>query len=280
MYEKIKEKILIELIDELESDTLVLPSLPEVALRVKDIVDDPNATSKQLAEAISSDAALATRLIQLANSPLLRGGQRADSLNMAITRMGNSMVKNCVHSLLVKQMFQPKTKKTELKFQLFWAHSTEVAAISFSLATMAKLRPDEALLAGLIHDIGALPIMMRAENTPELLENSQILDEVIDELHPRLGKEILRRWDFPSELVAVAAEHENLACNMSPKANLIDVVTVANLQSYIGKNHRLSETDWNNVPAFAKLNITTNYDDFEFDEEDESIKEVQQALRG
>lgn len=280
MYEKIKEKILIELIDELESDTLVLPSLPEVALRVKDIVDDPNATSKQLAEAISSDAALATRLIQLANSPLLRGGQRADSLNMAITRMGNSMVKNCVHSLLVKQMFQPKTKKTEQKFQLFWAHSTEVAAISFSLASMARLRPDEALLAGLIHDIGALPIMMRAENTPELLENSQILDEVIDELHARLGKEILRRWDFPSELVAVAAEHENLACNMSPKANLIDVVTVANLQSYAGKNHRLSETDWNHVPAFAKLNITTNYDEFEFDEKDDSIKEVQQALRG
>ncbi len=280
MYEKIKEKILIELIDELESDTLILPSLPEVALRVKDIVDDPNATSKQLAEAISSDAALATRLIQLANSPLLRGGQRADSLNMAITRMGNSMVKNCVHSLLVKQMFQPKTKKTEQRFQLFWAHSTEVAAISFSLATIARLRPDEALLAGLIHDIGALPIMMRAENTPELLENSQILDEVIDELHARLGKEILRRWDFPSELVAVAAEHENLTYNMSPKANLIDVVTVANLQSYTGKNHRLSETDWNDVPAFAKLNITTNYDDFEFDEEDNSIKEVQQALRG
>lgn len=280
MYEQVKEKILNAIIEDLENDTLVLPSLPEVALKVKNIIDDPNATSTQLAEVISSDAALATRLIQLANSPLLRGAKRADSLNMAITRMGNSMVKNCVHSLLVKQMFQPRTKETERRFQLFWEHSTEVAAISFSLAAMAKLRPDEALLAGLIHDIGALPIIMRAENTPELLENEQVFDDIIEEMHTRLGKEILRRWDFPSEIVAVAAEHENMTYNMSPKANLIDVVTVANLQSYVGKNHRLSETDWSEIPAFAKLNITTNYDDFEFEDEDGSINDVQQALRG
>ena len=62
-----------EILQELENGSLVLPTLPEVALRVRDVVDEPDVTAKQLAEIIVTDAALSTRLIKVANSPLYRG---------------------------------------------------------------------------------------------------------------------------------------------------------------------------------------------------------------
>lgn len=270
------DKLLKEFIDDLENNRLVLPSLPEIAVKVRKIVDNPDASAKQLADVISQDAAIAAKLIQLANSPLLRGSKQIDSLNLAIARMGNSMVKNCVQSLIVKQLFTPSSKAAKKMFQVFMEHSAEVAALSFTLAKFAKVKPDEALLAGLVHDIGALPIIKRAEQIPDLLNDELLLTTIIEELHTRFGKELLTRWDFPPEIIKAVFEHENLTRN-SPQADLTDVIMVANLQSYVDKQHPHSLIDWATVPAFAKLGLAT--DDSFFEElDDEALANLSQAL--
>ena len=276
MSDDLVERLLKELIDDLENERVVLPSMPEIALKVRDVVDNPDATSKQLADVISNDAALAAKLIQLANSPLLRGSKQIDSLNMAITRMGNSMVKNCVQSLIVKQLFTPSTEISKKLFQEFMDHSTEVAALSFTLAKLARVKPDEALLAGLVHDIGALPIIKRAEEVPELLENDILLSTVIAELHTKFGKELLTRWEFPQEIIDVVSEHENIS-RESAQPDLVDVIIVANLQSYVDKNHPNSLVDWSTVPAFAKLGINTEESLFE-ELDEETVSNLSQAL--
>ena len=76
------EVFVTELIQDLESGQLQLPTLPEVALRVRDVVDDENASANQIADIIAQDAALSARLIQVANSPLYRGRQEIDRLSM------------------------------------------------------------------------------------------------------------------------------------------------------------------------------------------------------
>jgi len=269
-------QLLKDLTDDLESGKLILPSMPEIAFKVREVVDAPDATSKQLTELINQDAALATKLIQLANSPLLRGSKQIDSVNMAITRMGNSMVKNCVQSLIVKQLFKPSTETSKKLFQEFMVHSAEVAALSFTLAKLAKVKPDEALLAGLVHDIGALPIIKRAEEIPELINDELLLSTVISELHTVFGKALLTHWEFPEDITNAVFEHENLT-RESETADLTDVVIVANLQSYSDTNHPHSLIDWSTVPSFSKLGLTSDESIFE-ELDEESINSISLAL--
>lgn len=275
---EIKEKIVQDIFQELENNTLVLPSLPDVVLRVREKIEDEDVNSSTIAAVIKTDAALSARLIQVANSPLMRGKREVDSVEMAVTRMGNTMVKNVVTSLIVQQIFQPTTEVTEQRMRCFWEHSSQVAAISNALAPLAKLKPDQALLAGLVHDIGALPILKRAEDVPILLENEDLLDSIIKETHGEIGQAILKKWDFPSSLLEVPSLHEQLDRRHEGAADYVDVVMVANLQSYLDSEHRHATVDWTTVPAFNKLGLESDVKTVSLDSTEESIKGVQAAL--
>ncbi len=277
---QLQEKLIEELMDEVAADKLVLPSLPEIALKVRDAVEDPDMTTAKLAKVITMDAALTARLIQIANSPLVRGSREIDSVEMAVVRMGNTMVKNVVNSLIVQQMFQPTTELSDKKFRQFWQHSSQVAAICHALAAFARLKPDQALLAGLVHDIGALPIIKRAEDIPELQDNEAMLNAIIQRTHTEIGKAMLGKWEFPQVLVDAAAEHENLTRQHDGPADYADLVTVANLQSYVGEDHYLANVEWASVPAFAKLGLDTDVAVVDMEAKGEEIKQVQNALLG
>lgn len=279
MQEEMEQEILKELMAEVEADKLVLPSLPEVALKVRDAIEDEDATAPKIAKVITSDAALTARLIQAANSPLVRGTKEITSIEAAVTRMGNSMVRSIVNSLIVQQIFQPTTEVSDRKFRQFWTHSTQVAAICHSLAGFARLKPDQALLAGLVHDIGALPIIKRAEDMPVLLENETLLDNIIRKTHTQIGAAMLQKWNFPEPLVLAAAQHEALQHTHEGPADYIDLVIVANLQSYVGEEHPLAQVDWNNVPAFAKVGLDTEVSVIDMDE-GQQIQEIQDLLLG
>ena len=280
MSQDLEDKVVKELLDKLESEQMVLPSLPEVALKVRDVLESDDVSTTELASVISTDAALTARLIQVANSPLMRSQRKIDSIDTAVTRMGNNMVKNVVNGLIVKQIFQPTTEISDKKFREFWQHSTEVAAISHALAGLVRLKPDQAMLAGLIHDIGALPIIKHAEDIPQLLDDEALLDNIIARAHTQIGKAMLSKWEFPEELIAVAEQHEDLQRNHEGAADYVDLIVVANLQSYIGTEHRLAAAAFSEVPAFAKLGLDAEVSVVDMEDKGDSIKDVQAALMG
>ncbi len=268
-----------ELVQDLESGDLQLPTLPEVALRVRDVVDDENANASQIADIIAQDAALSARLLQVVNSPLYRGRQEIDRLSMVIARLGNKLVRNLVTSQVMKQMFQATNDMVDQRLRSVWEHSVQVAAISRALASRAPgIEPDQAMLAGLLHDIGTLPILYRAEERDELLDTPGLLDHLIETLHTRIGGDILKHWKFPEALVAVAAEHEDLTREHAGPADLIDVVQVANLQSHIDSNHALSQADWSKIPAFHQLGLDVDVHEIELTDVAEEIDAVQQLF--
>lgn len=278
MSTEIAKQFLQELLQDLENNSLVLPTLPEVALRVRDAVDDDDASISDIAKVIATDAALSARLIQVSNSPLMRASKEIDNLDMAVNRLGMKLVRDMVISMVMEQMFQATSELTDKKLRQLWEHSMTVAAISHALAAQfTKLAPEQAMLAGLVHDIGALPILTKAEDYPELLENEAALDMIINKLHTRIGMAILKKWNFPAELVKVTAEHENLERD-SEQTDYVDVVTVANLQSYMGSDHPLAQKDWSNVPAFAKLGLSPEVNVIEMEETAEDIREAQRLL--
>ncbi len=275
----LEQTFLSELLDAIKNDRLTLPTLPEVALRIREAVENPEASSSLIADEIAKDAALAARVIKVANSPLLRGRVVVDNLQLAITRMGIAFVRNLATGLAMEQMFQATNDQVDAKLRVTWEHSIEVASICQVLAShYTNLKPDQAMLAGLVHEIGTLPILTCAEDTPEILEHEGVLDKIIQRLHPKIGTAILKTWDFPEDLVAVPLGYLNLEREHEGSADYVDLVTVANLQSYAGTDHPLANVSWDSVPAFAKLGMSPEVDVHEVDELAEDLNEARSAL--
>ncbi len=253
----LEQEFLNELVDAIKNDRLTLPTLPEVALRIRDAANDPEVNSNTLSGVIGQDAALAARIIKVANSPLMRGSVTVDNLQLAITRMGISFVRNLATGLAMEQMFQATHDMVDKRLRRAWEHSLEVASISHVLASnFTKLKPDQATLAGLVHEIGILPILTLAEDNPEILEKESVLDKIISRLHGRVGKAIMKAWEFPEELLDIP-----MGCldftrqSKGDGADYIDVVTVAKLQSLNEQNNPFPDLDISTVPAFAKLGL-------------------------
>lgn len=273
----LEKEFLAELIDAISNDRLTLPTLPEVALKIRDAVNDPDVTSSILAGVIGQDAALAARIIKVANSPLMRGAVSVDNLQLAITRMGITFVRNLATGLAMEQMFQATHDAVDQRLRASWQHSIDVASISHVLASnFTKLKPDQATLGGLIHQIGILPILTLAEENPQILDHEPVLDKIIDRLQGKVGRAILKAWDFPEDLRGVTVGCTDFTRDVSPVADYIDVVTVAKLQSYPEGEGPFAHIDTSTIPAFRKLGLST---DVEFHIVDVLAVEVEEAKK-
>jgi HD-like signal output (HDOD) protein len=274
------DKFISSLLNDLKRNQLKLPTLPQVALKVSEVIDNPESRAKDVAKIISKDAALSTRLIQMANSAMYRGTSHVEDVQTAVARLGLKLIRNMVTSLLIKQLFHTRYDKLKNRMELLWFHSTLVGAISFVLASKyTSLKADEAMLSGLVHDIGALPIIAYAEKFPDIANDEQILDQIIEKIGPILGKTMLQTWHFSPDLVAVAAECKNLQ-RQSDKVDYTAIVMVANLHSYLGSKHPLGKVNWPEIPAFKSLGLTPDESINTLQEAKENIREIQQMLVG
>ena len=257
---KLAEKVQQELIHAIENDELVLPTLPEVALKVREAAEDPDIGIPQISKVIGNDAALTARIIKVVNSPLLRTNKEITDLQMAVSRLGINYTCNLATGLAMEQMFQATSDVVDRKMREVWNKSTEIAGICHVLCRhYTRLMPDQATLAGLVHQIGVLPILTYAEDHNELLADSISLNHVIEQIHPIIGDKILRTWEFPEPIAMVPSQYLNFARD-SAKADYVDIVQVATLQSYLGSEHPYTQLDWSKVPAFAKLGLDPQVD--------------------
>lgn len=247
------EKVSQAINDAIEADELVLPTMPEMALRVREVAGDPDSSVKQLATVIGGDAALTARIIKVANSALYRGAVEIQDLNMALMRLGMATTCTLATGLAMEQMFQATTDMVDKRLRQVWAVSSEIAGLCTVLCKhYTKLRPDQATLAGLVHKIGVLPILSYAEDHPSLLKDSITLDSIIKVSHAKIGQRILTAWEFPKEIQSVPVAHLNFSRQV-PKVDYADLVTVALLESY---PDQYQDLDYNEVTAFERLGIT------------------------
>jgi HD-like signal output (HDOD) protein len=253
------------LMEAIESRRLVLPTLPEVALKVRDATRNPEIDIASLTKLIQGDTALSAGIIKAANSALLRAPRPIDDLRSAVGRIGINCTSNLATSLAMRQMFRSKSPVVDSRLRATWARSTAVAGIAHVLARhYTRLKPDEATLAGIVHRIGVLPILTYAEQQPQLLNDPVVLDEMIEDLHPMIGRAILDSWSFPAELVAVPAEYLTFERKV-PRADYADLIMVANLQTYIGTEHPFAAMDWSKVGAFARVGLSPEVASLEVD---------------
>lgn len=238
----------------LKENRLVLPTIPDISLKIRRAINDPKANNSKIAKVVQIDPVITARLIQIANSPLYRGRRRIESCPEALTRLGLKAAQHLITSFALKMVFKAKTRLIHKYMQELWQHSSYVAAICAVLAHKTPgFDPDRAILAGLVHDIGAVPVLTFADAHIDLIDQVQDLTQAVAKLRGPVGVAIMRAWHFPEDFETVVWEAENWFRNQSQEPDYVDLVLVAQLHSFIGtpKIHDCPRLD--QIPAYRKL---------------------------
>lgn len=241
---------------EIQANRIILPSLPEVALRVRHLTEDENCSITQLEQEISKDAAITARLLKVANSSALNRGSSVNSLKQAIMNLGLSLVRSLVTQLAILQTMQ--TGYDQKRLQDFVANSLKISGICQNLAASFKhLDPEMASLAGLLHDIGKLPLRNFLEKQSQLSAQERLQFEYL--LHPAAGAIMLKYWNMPSALVVVALKHESILRDPPNKLpDYTDLVITANIIHYGLDSSRYNRYKDKEIPALKRCNININ----------------------
>ena len=246
---------------ELSGGKVDLPSFPEVAVRVRRVLSDSKSSVDQVVRVVGSEPALAARLMRIANSASLnRSGKTITELRTAISRIGYNMVRSASISFAMAQIRNSnKLAGLEHYLQDVWQRSTRVAAFGYVLAkacTRSRINPDEAMLTGMMHSIGKLYVLTRAAAHPELFANTAVLDEILEQWHPSIGKAILENWEFSEAMAQAVGEQEELERNGPEIADLSDIIAVAVLMTRHGEDLSALAADLKDLPAALRLELT------------------------
>jgi len=219
---------------ELSRGNVDLPSFPEIAIRVRRVLSDPKSSVEQVVRVVGSEPALAGRLLRIANSASLnRSGRTVTDLRTAINRLGYNMVRSASMSFSMAQI-RKSNKLAGLEHHLtdLWERSTAVAAFAYVLARKCtKVNPDEAMLTGMMHGIGKLYVLTRVVDHPELFASNTMLNQIISEWHPSIGKAILENWDFSEAMAQAVGDQTDFSRTEEGPPDLSDVVAVAILMA-------------------------------------------------
>ncbi len=248
----------LELKGDIEKNRIKLPTLPAISLEALIVVNDAGSSMRDVSRIISKDTSIAARLVRYANSPLYRGIENVTSVRAAVTRIGIEAVKHAILSLAMRDVFSTGVQSIQDRMEALWQHSVDVASKSALLAgQFTHLNREEAMLAGLIHDVGVIPILIKAKDMPEILETEGRLDKLVRALHMTVGKFMLSHWNFDKILIDVAASHDRLdRTPASNKVDYVDIVQVANILCYEkSEDHRYGNMDPEKIPAFQRVGL-------------------------
>lgn len=225
---------------ELTHQSFDLPPFPENMMRVREALNDPEISFESVAQVIQSDPLLTIRLLRMANSAMLRRSPvEIIDLKMAINRLGMKMVRNTAISMAMDQTFE--VQKDSPVYEIIEEtriHCSNVGALSYLLTKrhQPKLGTDEAMLAGLVHDIGKFYILTRAIDYPELYNDPLAMNGVLQEWHCGVGRAIIETWEFPEAIAEAVDEHEWLDRERHGSADITDIVIVANQLAHLDIN--------------------------------------------
>jgi HD-like signal output (HDOD) protein len=244
---------------ELAVGDIRLPSFPDIAVRVQEVLEDTRAPRTQVAQVIRADAALAARILRLANSAFFSPTtHQITDLQQALTRLGNQLVRCTAVSFSLQQMTLGSGEANlRPTLQKLWRQGTLVAAIAYVIARETRVaKPDEALMTGLMHNIGRLYIAVsETRHTAEGVD-TEAWATMVQEWHPRIAGAILKHWKFPRSIVAAVAEQNNWQRESRDENRLADVLIAAIALVPCVFNRDLLEETVGRVPMFKLLGLS------------------------
>lgn len=235
-----------------------LIALPEVSLKVNELVDDPAASAADMAQIISLDAAITTKLLKVANSSFYRFPSRIDTVSRAVTIIGTRELRFLVlASSAVRSLDNINNTVTDISS--FWRHSVYTAVVSRLLAARCNILHKERLfVSGLLHDVGHLVMSYRIPDLVQVMQYREKMANIpiyeaerdvygID--HAIVGAELLKLWGLPESLQNVALHHHE----PEKATDYVLETSIVHLANSIGKLGELGSTDVNQAPMISPV---------------------------
>lgn len=216
------------------SGEVVFPTYFDAVLRLRKVLNNPNESITNIAHAISVEPLISAKLLHLANSVAYNpDGKEIVDLKSAVVRLGISVIHTAALSIVMTQLMRAKgmAEFAETTHAL-WEHSIQTSAAAFILAKeTSRLNKDEAMLAGLIHDLGAFYMLYRASQYEELRHRPDTIKYLIIQWHESIGVSLLNALGLPNEIVESTIDHDHLHAQPPVIRTLSDVIYVANMLS-------------------------------------------------
>lgn len=198
------------------ADAKNLVSPPEVWIRLNEIVNDPGASTEDIAEVVMFDPALTAKLLQIVNSPLYHFKSRVDTISMAISIMGTNELFGLATAVTSVNVFAALSSSS-FDIESFWKHSLACAIMARRIAREScVLHPERLYVAGLLHDIGYLVLYNARRSDEEQLLQAGVSEARINQAeierfghgHAEIGAELMKDWNLSDALVgAIAYNH-------------------------------------------------------------------------
>jgi putative nucleotidyltransferase with HDIG domain len=263
-----------------------VPTLPIVYQQLFSKMSSPNVSVPQLADIVTKDQALATKILKLVNSAFYGYKREITSISRAMVILGFRTVRNATLAIGVFDYVSGCEDETKFPIEEFWKHSLSVASICKILGKKCGVKQqEETFIAGLLHDVGKL-IMKKyfPEDFMEVcdyaIENNvtwgQAEDAVLSVNHTSIAKAVLRSWNFPPDLIEAVQFHHTLSTGAS-YPELVALVNVADYMSYQWGLGAPSSQDMGELDHGARSLLGLSIDDIE-GYKDEIMAEIEASL--
>lgn len=239
----------------LKDGTLELPSLPDIALEVRSVTLERDLALNELVQVIQQDPGLSAYLIKIGNSAQYNRGRVVSSLTTALTRLGIDATRDLTASYAIRTLFFLKEPTIKGHLRAVWQRSVHTAAMAHVMAPRCGFPTEKALLAGLMQDIGALPILAQLQHFPDLAADSASVQELLQQFAGKVSGLILNAWGFEPAMVVVGLDREAWLRDRQPAPELADLILVARYHTYIGQPGFKALPPLSDMPAFAKLDL-------------------------
>ena len=211
---------------------VAFPTSFDLVTRLRKALQDPNYSLDQIAALLALEPLISARLISLANSAAYNtSGQEVRDVKKAVSRLGLNNVRSAAMAIAMNQLLRSKDMVAfdEVAKKL-WQHSLHTASAAYVLAkNLTKLNPDEAMLAGMVHDLGGFYMLYRATQYAELRTRPDSVTYVIAQWHESIGHSLLLALGLPEEVADAMRDHDQPRDLPEVPRNLADIIYVANL---------------------------------------------------
>ena len=192
------------------------PALPATVSNVITITGNPESSAQDLMAAVLPDQAMCLTILKIANSAFFGLPRKVSTIDKAVMVLGFNEIRNIVLGKAVFNSFREAYRNNRELINIFWEHSFLTGLAAKIIAEDIKISPSEAFIAGLIHDIGKLAILVSLNDDYSTVFESSSSDPVNAYLeeqelfsigHDEIGYRLLKRWLFPKSLLYTTAYH-------------------------------------------------------------------------
>ena len=223
-----------------------IPPFPKVATQVMKMLEDPKVQPKEMAEVIQYDSAITANILKTCNAPYFALPRKVSSLDEALVLIGQDTLREIITASSSARFYKGKAGEGyQLEQGDLWKHSVATAILAKSISRHFNgVPPGTAFTTGLLHDIGKRFISSFVASDFQKIMDRTYIDglsfmeaehEILGMDHAELGSLILRKWDFPEDMIlAVKLHHDPQALSKDPLTSLVAIANTLVISLGVG----------------------------------------------